>query len=98
MLEERLIMSNIIDYKKLKEELFYENKNAFLRLDEKEIDKAYDFCEGYKQFLNLAKTEREAAAAAIALMISRITANLKISRIFLHLNLSVFFCFYKLVN
>ncbi|MBO4433733.1 MAG: aminopeptidase [Clostridia bacterium] len=55
------------DYEKLKKELFYENKNAFLRLDEKEIKKAYDFCEGYKQFLNLAKTEREAVAASIAL-------------------------------
>ncbi|MBR5923412.1 MAG: aminopeptidase [Clostridia bacterium] len=55
------------DYKKLKEELFYENKNAFLRLDEATIDAAYGFCEGYKEFLNLAKTEREAAAAAIVL-------------------------------
>ena len=55
------------DYKKLKKQLFYENKNAFLRLDEQTVDEAYAFCEGYKQFLNLAKTEREAAAAAIAL-------------------------------
>ena len=55
------------EYKKLKEKLFYENKNAFLRLDEEEIKKAYGFCEGYKQFLNLAKTEREAAAAATVL-------------------------------
>lgn len=55
------------DYKKIKEELFYENKNAFLRINETEIEKAYDFCEGYKQFLNIAKTEREAAAAAIVL-------------------------------
>ncbi|MBO4733205.1 MAG: aminopeptidase, partial [Clostridia bacterium] len=55
------------DYKKIKEQLFYENKNAFLRLDEEEIKKAYDFCEGYKQFLNLAKTEREAASTAIVL-------------------------------
>lgn len=55
------------DYKKIKEKLFYENKNAFLRLDEAEIKKAFDFCEGYKEFLNLAKTEREATAAAIVL-------------------------------
>ena len=55
------------EYKELKKKLFYENKNAFLRLDEKEIEKAYEFCEGYKQFLNLAKTEREAAAASIVL-------------------------------
>ena len=55
------------DYKKIKEKLFYDNKNAFLRLEEDEINKAFDFCEGYKQFLNLAKTEREAAAAATVL-------------------------------
>lgn len=55
------------EYKKIKKNLFYENKNAFLRLSEEEIEKAYGFCEGYKQFLNLAKTEREAAAAAIVL-------------------------------
>ena len=55
------------DYKKIKEQLFYENKNAFLRLEESEIEKAFSFCEGYKEFLNLAKTEREATAAAIVL-------------------------------
>lgn len=55
------------DYKKIKEKLFYENKNAFFKLDEAEIKKAFDFCEGYKEFLNLAKTEREATAAAIVL-------------------------------
>lgn len=55
------------DYKKIKEKLFYENKNAFLRADEQTIKEAYDFCEGYKQFLNAAKTEREAARVAITL-------------------------------
>ena len=55
------------DCKKLKEELFYENKNGFLRADEQEIKTVFDFCEGYKQFLNLAKTEREAAQTAISL-------------------------------
>lgn len=55
------------EYKEIKEKLFYQNKNAFLRLDDETIKKAYDFCEGYKEFLNLAKTEREAAAAATVL-------------------------------
>lgn len=55
------------EYKKMKEKLFYQNKNAFLRADDETIKKAYDFCEGYKQFLNLAKTEREAVAAATVL-------------------------------
>ena len=55
------------DYKKIKEELFYENKNAFLRMKEEEVQKAFDFCEGYKKYLDLAKTEREATAAAVVL-------------------------------
>ncbi len=55
------------DYKKIKEELFYENKNGYLRSDDETVKQAYDFCEGYKEFLNLAKTEREATAAAIVL-------------------------------
>ena len=53
------------DYKEIKEKLFYENKNAFLRMEEAEIEKAFAFCEGYKQFLNLAKTERERIFAVI---------------------------------
>lgn len=55
------------EYKEIKEKLFYDRKNGYLKADDETVKKAYDFCEGYKQFLNLAKTEREAAAAAISL-------------------------------
>ena len=55
------------EYKAIKEKLFYDRKNGYLKADDETVKKAYDFCEGYKQFLNLAKTEREAAAVAIAL-------------------------------
>lgn len=43
----------------LKEKLFSQKKNAYLVMNEKEIDEAYDFCEGYKDFLTRAKIERE---------------------------------------
>ena len=55
------------EYKEMKKKLFYDKKNGYLRIDEETIKEAYDFCEGYKKFLNLAKTEREAAATAITL-------------------------------
>lgn len=48
------------DAEKLKEQLFYEKKNAGLTLSDETIAKCDDFCESYKDFLNAAKTEREA--------------------------------------
>ena len=53
--------------KELKEKLFLNRKNGLLKADEKTIASAQDYCEGYKAFLDKAKTEREAAATAIAL-------------------------------
>ena len=47
----------------LEEKLFYKNENAWNNVDEKAV---YDFCEPYKQFLNSAKTEREAVKYMIA--------------------------------
>lgn len=41
--------------------LLYSTKNAWEKADEEEVKKALDFCEGYKAFLDRAKTEREAA-------------------------------------
>ena len=45
----------------LKEELFYSAQHASYVCDDSEIAVADDFCEGYKDFLNNCKTEREAA-------------------------------------
>lgn len=51
--------------KKLKEKLFYRPKNSgYINSDEK-IKQIAVFCEGYKQFLNSSKTEREAADTII---------------------------------
>ncbi|MFT3952669.1 MAG: aminopeptidase [Oscillospiraceae bacterium] len=52
---------------KLKEQLFSNPKHAAFLLSEDKVKKADKFCEGYKQFLDNAKTEREAVAAAIVL-------------------------------
>lgn len=46
--------------KELKERLFLQKKNAYLRMSDAEIKKCDKFCEGYKAFLDAAKTEREA--------------------------------------
>jgi aspartyl aminopeptidase len=45
----------------LKEELFRKNEHFTVRFDENETAAADTFCEGYKTFLNEAKTERECA-------------------------------------
>lgn len=52
--------------KELKEKLFYEKKNGLLKADDSVVTAAFDYCEGYKIFLDNAKTEREAVAAAIS--------------------------------
>lgn len=49
-----------LNAKELKESLFSDKKNAGLTLKDDEIRKADKFCEKYKNFLDVAKTEREA--------------------------------------
>lgn len=48
--------------KELKDKLFLSKKNAALIMSEQELKKCDKFCEGYKTFLDAAKTEREAVA------------------------------------
>lgn len=43
----------------LKEELCFEKKHFSVAMTEEECAKADSFCEGYKQFLDVARTERE---------------------------------------
>ena len=52
----------------LKEKLFYKSKQGYETLNGETIKKAYDFCEGYKKFLDTGKTEREAALESIELL------------------------------
>ena len=45
--------------KELKDSLFYEPAHAMEVIDDEEVKKADDFCEGYKSYLDEAKIERE---------------------------------------
>lgn len=51
----------------LKEKLFYDPKHASKLISDEETEAADDFCESYKEFLNNAKTEREATQTVIDL-------------------------------
>jgi len=46
-------------YKDLAEQIGYKKKNVWDDLSPAERDKIFDFCQGYKNFLNDCKTERE---------------------------------------
>lgn len=51
----------------LKESLFMVKKNGLLQIDDKQIKDADEFCEGYKVFLDVSKTERESIACAVSM-------------------------------
>lgn len=51
--------------KELKEKLFYNKKNVYQIVDNETVNKVNSFSEDYKNFLNLAKTEREAVKFAV---------------------------------
>jgi len=53
------------DIKELKEKLFLNRKNGRAASDEETLNKADSYAEGYKAFLDNAKTEREAVISAI---------------------------------
>ena len=55
------------DYETLKEELLNQKKNGCLKIDAKQINLSDKFSEGYKDFLDKAKTEREAVRESIKL-------------------------------
>lgn len=56
-----------MDCEQLKKELFFNPANAAKTLDENGISDADNFCEGYMNFLDSAKTEREAVGEALKL-------------------------------
>ena len=51
----------------LKEKLFIARKNGLSKADDKTINDAFDFAEGYKKYLDDGKTEREAVKISISL-------------------------------
>lgn len=44
----------------LKEKLFFKPENAYKTMSEQDIKEAFEYCEGFKKFLDASKTEREA--------------------------------------
>jgi aspartyl aminopeptidase len=50
-----------------RDDLFYKQKNGYDLLDMQERLALESYCDGYKSFLNAARTEREAVVEAVAL-------------------------------
>jgi uncharacterized protein YecA (UPF0149 family) len=50
-----------------RESLFYEQKNGYDLVDAEETKLIYAYCEGYKRFMDAARTEREAVKTGIEL-------------------------------
>lgn len=50
----------------LADKLLYKRQHGMLQVTDAEMEQAFDFCDGYKDFLNRAKTERESVAYAVA--------------------------------
>lgn len=57
--------------KELKEKLFNNRKNGLLSVDDKVLCDMQNYCEDYKKFLDVAKTERETVAVAIKMAESK---------------------------
>ena len=53
--------------KELRESLFYQQKNGYDRIETPERMELEDYCEGYKRFLDVSRTEREAVREAVRL-------------------------------
>ena len=54
-----------METKELKEMLFIKRKNGLLKISEETQKAAFDFAEGYKDYLNNSKTERRAVTTSI---------------------------------
>lgn len=53
--------------KNLKDEMFYTRKQCFKDASEEQVKEAYAYAEGYKRYMDAAKTEREAVTEGIAM-------------------------------
>ena len=60
-------MSEKTEAELLREKLFKSNKNGRLEASDETLAKADEYCEGYKAFLDAAKTEREAVKVSVAM-------------------------------
>lgn len=53
------------EIKKLKEKLLLNRRNGYFQIADEKVKKAELFCEDYKKFLDLGKTEREVVGYAV---------------------------------
>ena len=60
-------MSELTLGQKLNEELTYSKKNVYEQCDEEKLEKIMKYAEGYKKYLDAAKTEREAVKVTVEL-------------------------------
>lgn len=58
-------MSEDKELKQWKEKLFYQPKNGYDQIGAEQTGEIFAYAEGYKQFLDAARTEREAVKEAI---------------------------------
>lgn len=58
-------MEEANEFEQWKEKLITSKKNGVIRAGEEQLAKADEFCEEYKEFLDAAKTEREAVSYAV---------------------------------
>ena len=56
-----------METKELKEKLFLSRKNGYAVIDDRIKTEAFNFCEGYKDYLNNSKTERKAVKTSVSL-------------------------------
>lgn len=59
------MMEELNKNQELEKELTYKKKNIYETADDGKLAEIFGYAEGYKQFLNMAKTEREAVAYGI---------------------------------
>ncbi|MCY1714185.1 aminopeptidase [Caproiciproducens galactitolivorans] len=53
------------EVKKMSDELLLDRKNGYFKVEDEKVQKADEFCKGYKKFLDASKTEREAVCSAV---------------------------------
>ena len=58
-------MAEKMENEKIRNELFYQHKNGFDRIDTAERLKMEEYCGDYMRFLGSARTEREAVTLAV---------------------------------
>ena len=68
---ENFNMEETVKNQEIEKELTFKKTNIFEKADEKEMNSIFSYAEGYKEFLNNAKTEREAVTEGIKMAVEK---------------------------